>query len=93
MLSIGRPGIIDETPLSYEREQAGADRTQSLCGARRRAPAAALRRAGELLERDPEVRLEAYGKPLRGPGSPIRRGSPLPAPRPPRLAHGRHDPT
>ena len=52
MLSIGRPGIIDETPLSYERRQAGADRPEGLRGARRRAPAPPLRRSAELVERD-----------------------------------------
>ena len=46
MLSIGQPGIIDETPLSYERNKTRADRAQSLRGARRRAPAPPLRGPG-----------------------------------------------
>jgi exopolyphosphatase/guanosine-5'-triphosphate,3'-diphosphate pyrophosphatase len=58
MLSIGRPGIIDETPLSYERDRlvltipkAYAD----LDGERLRRRFAVL---ASLMEREPEVRLD-----------------------------------
>ena len=46
MLSIGQPGIIDETPLSYERNKLVLDRPEGLRGARRRAPAPPIRGPG-----------------------------------------------
>ena len=46
MLSIGRSGIIDETPLELRGRQAGADHPQGPCGAGRRAPAPPIRRPG-----------------------------------------------
>ena len=47
MLSIGRPGIIDETTLSHERDRLVLTLPEILCCPRWRAPAAALRCAGE----------------------------------------------
>ncbi len=45
MLSIGMPGVIDETPLELRGEKARADPSQGLCGARRRTPQAAAERS------------------------------------------------
>src|SRR5262249_59868266 len=87
MLSVGRPGIIDETPLSYERDRLVVSLPKAyadLDGERLRRRFAVL--AG-LLERIPEVRLEpdkpprsAWSQPGRAGGSGPRRG--LPALRP-----------
>ncbi|HJU32281.1 MAG TPA: Ppx/GppA phosphatase family protein [Hyphomicrobiaceae bacterium] len=58
MLSIGQPGIIDETPLSYERNKlvlAVPKAYAALDGERLRRRFAAL---AELLERDPEIRVK-----------------------------------
>ena len=46
MLSIGQPGIIDETPLSYERNKLVLTVPKGLRSARRRAPDAPLRGPG-----------------------------------------------
>ena len=57
MLSIGRPGIIDEVPLAYERERLLLTLPKSyaaLDGERLRRRFAVL---ANLLERVPEVRL------------------------------------
>ena len=51
MLSIGRPGIIDETPLAYERASSCL-RCRSPSRPRRRAPAAPVRGAGGTVERE-----------------------------------------
>ena len=59
MLSIGRPGIIDETPLTYERNKLVLTVPKAyaaLDGERLRRRFAAL--AG-LLEREPEIRVKA----------------------------------
>src|SRR5262249_60186312 len=59
MLSIGRSGIIDETPLSYERDRLLLTLPKSyatLDGERLRRRFAAL---ASLLERVPEVRLQS----------------------------------
>jgi len=59
MLSIGRPGIIDEAPLSYERDRLLLTLPRSyaaLDGERLRRRFAAL---ASLLERVPEVRLQS----------------------------------
>ena len=56
MLSIGRPGIIDEIPLSYERNKLvlGLPRSYAaLDGERLRRRLAVL---AELVEREPEIR-------------------------------------
>jgi exopolyphosphatase/guanosine-5'-triphosphate,3'-diphosphate pyrophosphatase len=56
MLSIGRPGIIDEIPLSYERNKLvlGLPRAYAaLDGERLRRRFAVL---AELVEREPEIR-------------------------------------
>jgi exopolyphosphatase/guanosine-5'-triphosphate,3'-diphosphate pyrophosphatase len=56
MLSIGRPGIIDETPLSYERNKLVLTLPRAyaaLDGERLRRRFAAL---AELLEREPDIR-------------------------------------
>ncbi len=59
MLSIGMPGVIDETQLSYDARQAGADHLPStyasLDGERLRRRFEFLR---SLLEREPEIRFE-----------------------------------
>jgi exopolyphosphatase / guanosine-5'-triphosphate,3'-diphosphate pyrophosphatase len=58
MLSIGRPGIIDETPLSYERNKLVLTLPKAyaaLDGERLRRRFAAL---AELLEREPEIRIK-----------------------------------
>ena len=58
MLSIGHPGIIDETPLSYERNKlvlAIPKAYAALDGERLRRRFAAL---AELLEREPEIRVK-----------------------------------
>ena len=58
MLSIGRPGIIDETPLSYERNKLVLTVPKAyaaLDGERLRRRFAAL---AELLEREPDVRVK-----------------------------------
>ena len=92
MLSIGRPGIIDETTLSHERDRLVLTLPKSyaaLDGERLRRRFAVL---ASLLERVPEVRLRPDGKPLRGPGSPIDEDLPDGAETAYRLAHGRHDP-
>ena len=57
MLSIGRPGIIDETPLAYERNKLVLTLPKAhaaLDGERVRRRFAAL---AQLLEREPEVRV------------------------------------
>lgn len=59
MLSIGRPGIIDETPLSYERDKLVLTIPRAhaaLDGERLRRRFAVL---AELLEREPEIRLKS----------------------------------
>ncbi len=43
MLSVGVPGVIDETPLSYEGDKLGPHHSQGLRRPRRRAPAPAIR--------------------------------------------------
>jgi exopolyphosphatase/guanosine-5'-triphosphate,3'-diphosphate pyrophosphatase len=56
MLSIGRPGIIDETPLSYERNRLVLTIPKAyaaLDGERLRRRFSAL---AALLEREPEIR-------------------------------------
>ena len=69
------PGIIDETPLVLRAQQAGADRAQGLRGARRRAPAPPLCRAGRAAgaSRDPRrksrLRSEGSGWNARAVGS------------------------
>jgi len=58
MLSIGQPGIIDETPLSYERHKLVLSIPKAyaaLDGERLRRRFAAL---AELLEREPEIRVK-----------------------------------
>jgi exopolyphosphatase/guanosine-5'-triphosphate,3'-diphosphate pyrophosphatase len=58
MLSIGQPGIIDETPLSYERHKLVLSvpaAYAALDGERLRRRFAAL---AELLEREPEIRVK-----------------------------------
>jgi len=58
MLSIGRPGIIDETPLSYERDKLVLTVPKAyaaLDGERLRRRFAAL---AALLEREPEIRVK-----------------------------------
>ena len=58
MLSIGRPGIIDETPLAYERNKLVLTVPRAyaaLDGERLRRRFAVL---AELLEREPEIRLK-----------------------------------
>jgi len=58
MLSIGRPGIIDETPLSYERNKLVLTVPKAyaaLDGERLRRRFATL---AELMEREPEIRLK-----------------------------------
>ncbi len=57
MLSIGRPGIVDKTPLAYERNKLVLNLPKALAafdGERLRRRLAAL---GELLERDVDVRV------------------------------------
>ena len=59
MLSIGRPGIIDETPLSYERDKLVLTIPKAyaaLDGERLRRRFGAL---AELMEREPEIRVRA----------------------------------
>ena len=59
MLSIGRPGIIDETPLAYERNKLVLTVPKAyaaLDGERLRRRFAAL---AELLEREPEIRVRS----------------------------------
>jgi exopolyphosphatase/guanosine-5'-triphosphate,3'-diphosphate pyrophosphatase len=59
MLSIGRPGIIDETPLTYERDKLVLTVPKAyaaLDGERLRRRFAAL---AALLEREPEIRVKA----------------------------------
>jgi exopolyphosphatase/guanosine-5'-triphosphate,3'-diphosphate pyrophosphatase len=58
MLSIGQPGIIDETPLSYERNKIVLTVPKAyaaLDGERLTRRFAAL---AELLEREPEIRVK-----------------------------------
>jgi len=74
MLSIGRPGIIDETPLSYERDRLVVSLPKAyadLDGERLRRRFAVL--AG-LLERIPEVRLEPDKPPRSAWSQPGRAG-------------------
>ncbi len=58
MLSIGVPGVIDETPLSYDGRQAGADDPEGLRRPRRRAAAPPdSDTLAALVEKVPEIRI------------------------------------